>query len=206
MTKKRTLIGAAILLPLVAWLAFGFFGVQTLFIEDRVDEAGPVFASETSVAPEPATEDPEAVQEAEVVAEEAEEEAMPTEEPSPAEEPAPETAEVTTVLQGSFIDRIHPAVGTASVLSDGSDQRFLRFEDFETDNGPDLFVYLTTEDAAGDNDQFGADGEFIDLGVLKGNVGDQNYEIPTDVDLDKYNTVVIWCRRFGVAFGAADLI
>ncbi|HYN31091.1 MAG TPA: DM13 domain-containing protein, partial [Ilumatobacteraceae bacterium] len=52
-------------------------------------------------------------------------------------------------------------------------------------------------------DQLGAD--FVDLGDLKGNVGPQNYEIPPDVDLDRYSTVVVWCVRFGVAFGSADL-
>ena len=52
---------------------------------------------------------------------------------------------------------------------------------------------------------FGASGEFVDLGDLKGNIGEQNYEIPPDVDLERFDTVVIWCVRFGVAFAAADL-
>ena len=89
------------------------------------------------------------------------------------------------------------------MLSDGSDQRFLRFEDFATDNGPDLNVYLSTappDAPAGDFDD-----DFVDLGDLKGNIGSQNYEIPADVDLDRYRSVVIWCVRFGVAFGAAEL-
>ncbi|HYN32216.1 MAG TPA: DM13 domain-containing protein, partial [Ilumatobacteraceae bacterium] len=87
---------------------------------------------------------------------------------------------------------------------DGSTQRFLRFEDFETDNGPDLNVYLSSAAPDASVDQLGAD--FVDLGDLKGNVGPQNFEIPTDVDLDRYSTVVVWCVRFGVAFGSADLI
>ncbi|MDG1188355.1 MAG: DM13 domain-containing protein [Ilumatobacter sp.] len=77
----------------------------------------------------------------------------------------------------------------------------LRFEDFETDNGPDLFAYLKPADAA----VFGFDGEFVDLGCLKGNVGEQNYEIPVDVNLSDFATVVAWCKRFSVAFTAADL-
>ena len=57
--------------------------------------------------------------------------------------------------------------------------------------------------ADGDAGMF--DDDFIDLGDLKGNIGSQNYEIPPEVDLDIYDTVVIWCVRFGVAFAAADL-
>ena len=113
--------------------------------------------------------------------------------------------EVLTLVQGSFVDRSHPGSGIAKVLNDGSEQRFLRFEDFETDNGPDLFVYLTRADAAADAGAFGIDGDFVNLGRLKGNVGEQNYEIPADVDLGEFDTVVVWCDRFSVAFTAADL-
>ncbi len=113
-------------------------------------------------------------------------------------------AEIQVQYQGSFIDRSHPSEGIAEVLNDGSAQRFLRFEDFATDNGPDLFVYLSTAPPDADAGEF--DVEFVDLGRLKGNVGPQNYEIPEDVDLDLFSTVVIWCRRFRVAFGAAGLM
>lgn len=111
--------------------------------------------------------------------------------------------EATTVASGSFVDRSHPAEGTVTVLADGSDQRFLRFEDFATDNGPDLSVYLSTAAADAPAGEF--DDDFVDLGDLKGNIGSQNYEIPADVDLGRYRSVVIWCVRFGVAFGAAEL-
>lgn len=112
--------------------------------------------------------------------------------------------DVTREVEGSFIDRIHPATGTAVVLSDG-EQRFLRLEeDFVSDNGPDLNVYLVAGTSAdGESGLF--DDDVIDLGDLKGNIGSQNYELPLDLDLDSYDTVVIWCVRFGVAFGAADL-
>ncbi len=88
----------------------------------------------------------------------------------------------------------------ASILTDGGTRRVLRLEeDFVTDNGPDLNVYLTSAaDGFGD--------EYVDLGDLKGNIGSQNYEIPADVDLDLYDTVVIWCVRFGVGFGSAELL
>jgi hypothetical protein len=109
------------------------------------------------------------------------------------------------VVEGSFVSRSHPGEGVAKVLNDGSEERFLRFEDFRTDNGPDLNVYLTKADADADAGDFGREGDFVDLGNLKGNVGPQNYEIPADVDLAEFDTVVVWCVRFGVAFTAADL-
>ena len=143
---------------------------------------------------------------------------VPEPEVAEAEEAGAETAEVETEASqpeavepqiiveaaGSFIDRSHPTEGSATVLGDGSGQRFLRFEDFRTDNGPDLNVYLSTappDAPAGDFDD-----DFVDLGDLKGNVGAQNYEIPAGLDLDRYSTVAIWCVRFGVVFGTAELI
>ncbi len=196
----------------IAWLAFGYFGVQFLFIDDEVNEAGPVFDSgavavvggtagadadisvEEPSVEEPAVEEP-AVEEPAV-------EEPSVEEPA-VEEPSVEEPVIETLVTGDFIDRAHPTSGVASVLTDGSPQRFLRFDDFETDNGPDLNVYLTSADATENEGLF--DDDFIDLGNLKGNIGSQNYEIPPEVDLDLYDTVVIWCVRFSVAFGAADL-
>ena len=130
---------------------------------------------------------------------------MPEMEIEPATVGSDEEAEATikTLFTGDFVDRSHPTSGIADVLNDGSAQRFLRFEDFETDNGPDLNVYLSTAPSNADTAAF--DDDFIDLGDLKGNIGSQNYEIPVGIDLDRYSTVVIWCVRFGVAFGAAEL-
>ncbi len=118
----------------------------------------------------------------------------------------PESAEPQIIVEaaGSFVSRSHPTEGSARVLGDGSGQRFLRLEDFRTDNGPDLNVYLST--APPDAPAGAFDDDFVDLGDLKGNVGSQNYEIPAGLDLDRYSTVTIWCVRFGVVFGAADLI
>ena len=110
---------------------------------------------------------------------------------------------VRVAYVGSFGPRSHPAEGTAVVLTDGT-QTFLRFDDdFATDNGPDLNVYLHTAgpDASVDD----LVGDFIDLGDLKGNIGAQNFVIPSDVDLDRYSTVSVWCVRFRVVFGTAAL-
>jgi hypothetical protein len=111
-----------------------------------------------------------------------------------------------TWYDGPFGPRSHPGEGTVTVLNDGSAQRFLRFEQFSPDTGPDLNVYLTTAPADAPAGDYAREGEYVDLGNLKGNVGDQNYEIPADVDLQRFDTVVVWCVRFDVAFTTADLI
>ncbi|MDH4144722.1 MAG: DM13 domain-containing protein [Acidimicrobiia bacterium] len=104
-------------------------------------------------------------------------------------------AVIVTVTSGTFsgVSR-YEITGEALVLNNGTDQRFLRFENFESSNGPDLKVYLRAED-----------GSFVSLGELKGNIGSQNYEIAPDVDLSVFSTVQIWCERFGVEFGSAEL-
>ena len=165
----------------VAWLAFGYFGVQTLWVDDEVDEAGPAFDSGATAGPTPDA----------------------ASDPGGAAEPPDDAPTVQTVATGQFISRDHATEGTATVLTDGSPQRFLRFTEFATDNGPDVNVYLSTSAPDGDSGAF--DDDFVDLGDLSGNVGDQNYEIPEDVDLSRYRTVVLWCVRFGVPFGAAGL-
>ena len=102
-------------------------------------------------------------------------------------------------LSASFVgvdDGIHDAAGHAMILSaDG--KRYLRFEDFSATNGPDLYVYLSTDEKA---------TEFVNLGRLKANNGNQNYEVPSDVDISKYSKVLIWCKSFSVLFGSADLV
>lgn len=72
----------------------------------------------------------------------------------------------------------------------------LRLEDLVVTNGPDLYVYLSTDKSASD---------FVNLGRLKANIGNQNYEAPEGTDLTKYGTVLIWCKAFSVLFGSADL-
>lgn len=114
----------------------------------------------------------------------------------------PSTTAPTTLRAGSFVGLDHGTDGTAQILR-VADAEFLRLEAFDTSNGPDLYVYLTTNPSGGPEDAF--DDDVVDLGRLKGNVGNQNYELPTGLDLERYTTVVIWCDRFDSAFGAADL-
>ncbi len=88
----------------------------------------------------------------------------------------------------------HEAKGKAEVIAVG-DISFLRFEDFEVTNGPDLHVYMTKN---GDVDSG------IDLGKLKGSIGNQNYALG-EINADVYNTVVIYCQPFHVYFASAKL-
>lgn len=111
--------------------------------------------------------------------------------------------EPTVLVMGSFIDidPIHGAEGSATIYELPDGDRVLRFEDFRSKNGPDLHVYLSTEAPTSTFAGLGADE--VHLGALKGNVGNQNYDIPPDVDLSQYRSVVIYCVPFRVVFSTA---
>lgn len=109
-----------------------------------------------------------------------------------------ETANKT--LAGTFVgagDGFHNAEGVAKLTQVGDGTNILRLENLKATNGPDLYVYLSADKTASD---------FVSLGRLKGNMGNQNYEIPNGTDLTKYNNVLIWCRAFSVLFGSAQLL
>jgi hypothetical protein len=108
------------------------------------------------------------------------------------------------VTKGNFKGLAHETKGMASIYQLADGKRTLRLTEFETSNGPDVHVYLTAAEVAKGSDAIKAAG-FIDLGSMKGNKGDQNYDIPADADLNKYKNVTIWCARFGVNFGEAAL-
>ena len=131
-------------------------------------------------------------------------EALP---PAAAEGPAPSSrkaiATVRTLTDAEFRSYEHATSGRARVLAYPDGRRYVRFEDFRTSNGPALKVYLSAAPATGPAGTF--DDRYVDLGDLKGNIGTQNYAIPRDVRLGGYRSVVVWCKRFGVAFAAAPL-
>ena len=110
----------------------------------------------------------------------------------------------TTVATGSFHSNAHDTRGTATILSLSDGRRVLRLTNFATSNGPDVRVYLVAAPDVQDNATVKTAG-FVELGPMKGNIGDQNYEIPSTVDLASYRTVTIWCKRFSVNFGSAPL-
>ncbi len=182
------LVGLAILGGL-AWLAFGFLGIQSAFIDSEVDQALPTFGQERTEEELQTLLESEEFQQAMLDAE-----GNPVE----ANQSVGDTGmagDIVTEFSGEFFGQPgYTVVGEALVLSDGSDQRFLRFENFSTNNGPDLKVTLRAEN-----------GDLINLGPLQGNIGNQNYELPADVDLNVYSTVEIYCERFSVLFGQAPI-
>jgi hypothetical protein len=112
--------------------------------------------------------------------------------------------EVMVLGQGRFHGVAHESAGTATVQQLADGRRVLRFTEFTTSNGPALHVYLIATDDANDSATVSR-VETLDLGQLKGNTGDQNYELPPDVDLTRYRAVTVWCQRFSVNFATAPL-
>jgi hypothetical protein len=122
-------------------------------------------------------------------------EAMPVSQWDPSAQP---------LESGRFYSILHPTEGTATIYQLGNSTRLLRLTRFSTSNGPDVHVYMVAADDAKDAATVEKAG-FVDLGVIKGNIGDQNYILSSDLDLAKYRAVSIWCKRFSVNFGAAAL-
>jgi hypothetical protein len=108
------------------------------------------------------------------------------------------------LVSGEFeeFDNLHNGSGTTTVyqLEDGS--LVLRIEDLEVTNGPDLHVLLVPDADPGGRDDVAG---YVDLGELKGNIGDQNYDIPSSIDIADYGSVVIYCQPFHVIFSVAAL-
>jgi Electron transfer DM13 len=105
----------------------------------------------------------------------------------------------TAIKTGAFIgagDGFHNAEGLAKVIQLEGGRTILRLENFKSTNGPNVHLYLAADKAA---------SNFIDLGRLKANNGNQNYNIPAGTDLNKYNMALIWCKDFSVLFGSAQL-
>jgi len=132
----------------------------------------------------------------------------------PSRPAAPQTADpprtpvkATVVRQGRLISHEHETSGSVKIIEQPDGSRVLRIEDLQTTSGPDLRVWLTAAPVVA-----GRAGWFVfddhphhELGKLKGNRGNQNYAIPPEADLTELENAVIWCRRFHVSFGAAEL-
>lgn len=181
MTKKRLLIIAGI--AVIPVLALAWWLGSPLFLDDAVNEE---FPTPAAAATESATTTTSSA-----------EDQMTT--VAPTEQETDEPSEPVALLEGSFVDadEAHSGTGNATIfeLEDGS--RVLRLEEFEVTNGPDLHVLLVPAE--------GSMEDAVNLGSLKGNIGDQNYEIPDDVDIDALGDVLIYCVAFSVNFATATL-
>jgi len=111
-----------------------------------------------------------------------------------------------TLATGTFHGKVHSTSGRATIYQEADGKLVLRLTNFKTSNGPDVHVILVaTKDADDDANFLKSSTERVELGSLKGNQGDQNYEIPSNTDLSKFQTVSIYCERFNANFGAAPL-
>nr|WP_309116596.1 DM13 domain-containing protein [Saccharothrix sp.] len=112
-----------------------------------------------------------------------------------------------TLATGTLISHEHETSGTVRILRAADGTLVLRLEDLDTSNGPDLHVWVTDAPVKPGKDGWSVfdDGAYVSAGKLKGNKGSQNYALPADFDLSRYSSVSIWCARFSVSFGAAEL-
>ncbi len=174
-----------------AVLAGGWWLASPLFLSQQVDEALPPAPSPTVVERQ--------------VEGELKPDASATQLPDKPDKTAANQDESSTSesaseeWSGAFVDgdERHQASGQVFVVLGNDGKRYLRFEGLHVTNGPDLYVYLKQEGMET------SDG--IKLDKLKGNLGNQNYELPADLDLGSHSVVVIWCKAFDVDFGTALL-
>jgi hypothetical protein len=184
---RTALIVAAAVAVVVTAVALPLFQPWRVFTDKVVDEAlpgaVPISTQSSSTTPPTVSEKPAA-------------------KPSATQKPATEV-----LLTGKLITHEHETAGTVAVLRLADGSRVLRLENLDTSDGPDLKVWLT--DAAVIPGRKGwhvfDDGKYHNLGNLKGNHGNQNYVIPSTVKLDDFRSISIWCDRFNVSFGAAEL-
>lgn len=178
--KRTYLIGGIAVVAVVALAIAAFvFKPWLLFVDVAIDEALPTIARMPSVSPT---------------------ELDTTADPAPA---AP-----IQLAGGELISHEHDTSGTVRVIENVDGSRVLTLENLSTSNGPDVHVWLASAPVvAGPDGWFAADdGVWIDLGLMKGNLGNQVYDIPADVDLAAYPSVYLCCAQFAVSFGAATLV
>jgi len=187
--NRKNLITIGIVLAVLVAIPVGWYLLSPLWVNVEVDESFPAAPAPVSTeASMPEAEPTNAMATAMAEPDKVMEDEMPT-------------VEMSVLSQGSFYD-IGSGQALVYQLADGS--RVLRLQDFEVDNGPDLHVYLVPIDPVPDSVGVEIPGS-VDLGKLKGNIGDQNYDIPADLDLSQFQSVVIWCQPFRVPFTAAAL-
>lgn len=106
------------------------------------------------------------------------------------------------ISEGQFQSGVHETKGTATIYQLADGKRILRLTNFSTSNGPDVRVVLVPTNQLKNNEDV-KNYKYVELGKLKGNKGDQNYEIPNEIDVSTYGAVSVWCKRFNENFGAA---
>ncbi|MEU0559412.1 DM13 domain-containing protein [Dactylosporangium sp. NPDC006015] len=120
---------------------------------------------------------------------------------------APVVVAPVVVASGTFVTHEHETSGTARLVRAADGTHRLEIAGLSTSDGPDLRVWLTDQPVVAGKAGWSVfdDGRYVELGRLKGNKGDQAYAIPAGTDLASLRSVTIWCKRFSVSFGAAQL-
>jgi hypothetical protein len=187
--KRGWTIAASVIAAVVLALGLALFKPWLLFVDVRVDEQLPTVAASAEPSQPPASKDPSPS-------------TAPTER-APTEAPA----RPVQLAQGTLISHEHATTGTVRIIRQPDGTRLLTLENLDTSNGPDVHVWLSAADVVeGTAGWFTAgSADYFDLGLMKGNQGNQVYAIPADVDLSKYRSVDLWCVQFSVSFGAAQL-
>lgn len=180
-----------IIIIFIVILVAGWYLISPAF---RVEVRDDPFPVGVDIAPEPIIKDALETMTPEVREQfEKEVEAMRNKEIA-MEEIMPSEPKITA--QGSFMTRAHEVAGRALLVEHDS-MRTLRFEDFKTINGPNLHIYLASDISSDD---------FVDLGPIRATKGNVNYELSPDIDMARYNKVLVWCVPFRVLFSYAELI
>lgn len=186
-------------LAIALYLAFAVFGVQAAFVDREVNEDFST-STETTEAATSETAEETSVKEPNETANSA-----PTD---VVDESAGNTTSEATgpvkVLEGAFHDAEYEGTGDAAVYRLANGSYVLRLENLNVENGPDLFVYAAAADDAVDSATVEEAG-FVSAGELKGNQGNQTYELPADFDPEVHRAISIWCQRFGGNFATAPL-
>ena len=210
--RVRAGIIAAPTLVVMLWLGWSLG--SPLFTNTTVDEVFP-FAAAATIPQDMDIEDVEMVMSGMAKVDSPVDEEMPSmvtkaaadsSQSSPAAMTTPPGGPVI-LKNGQFqdIDGFHKGSGTATIYQAPDGSRLLRLEEFKVTNGPDLHVVLSPYGGPQEpGGRLKSEG-YVDLGKLKGNIGNQNYEIPDDVDLGIQNSVTIWCKPFNVIFSVAVL-
>ena len=192
LSRKPVLIGLAVVA--IPVLVFAWWLLSPLFLNTTVNEEFPLSA--TADMPAGVTQE-----EAEDIMEGMAKINMD------AVEPMPETMTEAMVLSsGKFRDgdSFHKGSGDVRLYRLANGDAVLRFEDLSVTNGPDLHVLVSTHPDPMTKSELNNAG-YSRLGQLKGNRGDQNYEVPSDIDAHSINSVIIYCMPFHVIFSVAPL-
>lgn len=181
--RLRRWLAAGLVLGGLATFVLIYFAPQDLFLDTSANEPLPT-VHPTSVA----TASTHA--------------AIPAGTTSPARVPTRSTPSLRVLARGRFHSGEHHTSGKAVVLRLADGAMYVRLQHFATSNGPDVRIWLSTADAHASDDAV-EHARHLDLGGLKANHGNQNYHVPAGAGLARYHSVVVWCRRFDVVFGAA---